>query len=146
MKIVLQRVKHASVVVSDNKIADINEGLLLLVGFGQTDSIEKIQPMAEKILNMRVFANDGGKFDKSVRDINGQVLLVPQFTLFADTSKGRRPEFFGAMEPKAAKQLFLDCVQLFEKLLPGKIAQGEFGADMKVSLLNDGPVTIPIES
>ena len=145
MKIVLQRVLSASVSVNAERVAEINGGLLLLCGVGQNDNETTMQPMAEKIAQMRIFANDSGKFDYSVLDVKGAVLCVPQFTLFADTSKGRRPEFFSAMRPPEASRLFDLFVAEFQKLgIPTKA--GIFGADMQVELINDGPVTITLEN
>lgn len=146
MKILLQRVSSASVVVSGETCGAIERGLLLLVGFGKEDNLDTLRPMAEKLVNLRVFPNDQGKFHYSILDIKGELLLVPQFTLYADTRKGRRPEFFSALEPKAATQLFDALCLEFSNLGVSKVATGIFGADMKVSLLNDGPVTIMLDS
>ena len=146
MKIVLQRVSSASVTVDGKITGEIAEGLMLLTGFGQGDTDLKLRPMAEKISNLRIFANDQGKFHYSLLDRNGGVLLVPQFTLFADTSKGRRPEFFGAMPPVEASPMFDRFVEEFRKLGIASVQTGVFGADMKVALVNDGPVTICMDS
>ncbi len=145
MKVHLQRVSSAAVHVDGAAVGTIDRGLLLLVGFGQNDTAAPLKPMAEKLCNMRIFPNDEGRFHFSVKDIQGGVLLVPQFTLFADTSKGRRPEFFGAMAPKEASALFDAFVEEFRSLGIQPVATGVFGADMKVSLVNDGPVTILVE-
>ena len=102
--------------------------------------------MAEKVLNLRIFPGESGRFDLSLLDVGGQALLVPQFTLFADTAKGRRPEFFASLAPEKANQLFDQCLEVFEALLPAKVQRGKFGAHMKVRLENDGPVTIMLES
>ena len=123
----------------------MGKGLLLLVGFGKEDDSSKLRPMAEKLLNMRVFPDEKGRFHFSVIDMAGEVLAVPQFTLYADTKKGRRPEFFSAKEPKEATRLFDEFVEQLNELHSEKVATGSFGAYMKVSLENDGPVTIMLE-
>ena len=146
MKIVIQRVKRASVKVNDGIVGAIDQGLLLLVGIGVSDNASVFRPTAEKVYQMRIFENDHGRFDKSLKDVDGEILLVPQFTLFADTSKGRRPEFFGAMRPETAAPLFNEFVEEFRKLGVKKVATGEFGANMLVELANDGPVTIQLEA
>ena len=146
MKVLLQRVTSASVCVDQEVIGEIEQGLLLLVGIGSDDGEENLAPMADKIANMRVFPDEKGRFHYSLQDINGSVLLVPQFTLYADTSKGRRPEFFGAMKPPEAEQMFEQFVSLFKEKGLKKIASGRFGAYMQVELVNDGPVTISLEN
>ena len=146
MKLVIQRVKRASVKVNDGLVGEIGQGLLLLVGIGVNDNATVFRPTAEKVFQMRIFENEQGRFDKSLKDVNGEILLVPQFTLFADTSKGRRPEFFGAMRPEKAAPFFNEFVEEFRKLGVKKVATGEFGANMLVELANDGPVTIQLEA
>lgn len=148
MKIVLQRVRRASVEVDGAIVGSIDAGLLLLVGFGEGDSTELLRPMAEKVANLRVFPDEKGtgRFDRSVLTVGGEVLVVPQFTLFADTSKGRRPEFFGALKPELARPLVGEFCKALREVGITKIAQGEFGAHMIVSLENDGPVTILLDS
>ena len=145
MKFVIQRVSQASVTVNGSVTGQINQGLLILTGFGKEDTQENFPKAIDKIVNMRIFSNDQGRFDKSVSDTGGGILLVPQFTLFADTRHGRRPEFFSAMEPARAEKYFLDFTELFRKSCSLQVETGLFGADMKVSLLNDGPVTIILE-
>ena len=142
MRFVLQRVKYARVIVDKEVTGEISSGLLVLVGISRKDSEEIFKTAIMKIINMRIFSNEAGKFHHSVLDLRGEVLLVPQFTLFADTSHGRRPEFFGALEPKAASSLFSKFVEAFQSVSGLKVEIGVFGADMKVELLNDGPVTI----
>lgn len=146
MKSILQRVSSASVVVDGITVGSISTGIMALVGFGKDDSESKLRPMLEKILTLRIFANDLGRFDRSLIDIKGELLLVPQFTLFADTSKGRRPEFFNALAPAEASRLFEKLVTLARETPDLTVASGSFGADMKVSLTNDGPVTISLEN
>ncbi len=145
MKCVLQRVSRASVTVEGRVTGEIERGILVLVGFGKEDDPSKLAPMAQKLVNLRIFSNEGGRFDFSTLDIDGEVLLVPQFTLFADTRKGRRPEFFGAMAPEEAKRFFNDFIREVSATGVKKVAAGIFGAMMKVSLDNEGPVTIILE-
>ena len=145
MRIVLQRVLSASVSVDNKEVATIEQGLLLLVGFSSEIKEETLKNAINKIQGLRIFPNDEGKFDRSISDINGEVLLVPQFTLYGETSKGRRPDFFKALEPELAKLEFEKLTALYRKLSKGKIETGIFGADMKVSLVNDGPVTLILE-
>lgn len=142
MKIVIQRVNQARVVVAEKTVGEITTGLCLLVGFGQGDSTAQLKPMAEKISVMRLFPDEKGRFDKSVTDIGGNILCVPQFTLYADTSNGRRPEFFRALAPAEARALFSEFVDTFRAIGFPNVQSGEFGAHMQVSLENDGPVTI----
>jgi len=146
MKVLVQRVAHASVEVNGDIKGSIGPGLLLLTGFGQGDDATVCSPMASKIANLRIFPDEEGKFHRSLLDIEGAVLVVPQFTLFADTSKGRRPEFFGALKPELASGLVQIFADSLETAGIKQVAQGVFGAHMKVSLLNDGPVTIMIDS
>lgn len=147
MKIFIQRAFGASVKV-DSKVTGSFEGqgILALIGFGKEDKEEIIPHAIKKIIELRIFPDEKGRFDKSLIDINGSLLLVPQFTLYADTKKGRRPDFFSAMEPEKATSYFDLCFQEASKLLgKDKVSSGIFGADMKVSLLNDGPVSIMVE-
>lgn len=146
MKIVIQRVNWARVVVADKTIGEIAHGLCLLIGFGKADSAAQLKPMVEKISVMRLFPCEKGRFDKSVTDVGGNILCVPQFTLYADTAKGRRPEFFGALAPEEARALFSQFVETFRANGFPDVQTGEFGAYMKVSLENDGPVTILLSS
>lgn len=144
MKFLIQRVNHASVQVKGETVGSIGAGLLALVGIGVEDTEDKIDAAVEKITTLRIFSNPQGKFDLSLLDIHGGILLVPQFTLFADARKGRRPDFIGAMRPEAASPFFDKVVQAFQTRLP-EVQTGRFGADMKVSLENDGPVTLMLE-
>jgi D-tyrosyl-tRNA(Tyr) deacylase len=145
MKVVLQRVSQAQVTVDDKVVGSIQYGMVLLVGFGKGDTSECIQPMVDKVVKMRVFANEGKSFDKDITEVGGEALAISQFTLFADTAKGRRPEFFQALEPAAASQLFDEFVAALRRSSIKKVETGVFGAHMKVSLINDGPVTINLE-
>lgn len=142
MKVVLQRVSEAAVTVDGKTVGKINAGLMLLVGFGAESSREQLPAMASKIANMRIFPNEEGRFDRSLIDTEGEILLVPQFTLYADTNKGRRPEFFAALAPDHASSMFDEFVDEFKKLGIHQVETGVFGAMMEVSLTNSGPVTI----
>jgi D-tyrosyl-tRNA(Tyr) deacylase len=145
MKVILQRVSSAQVTSEGALLGEIGPGLLLLVGFGAGDNESCIAPMVEKLVKLRIFPNDAKKFDKDITEVNGEILVVSQFTLFADTSKGRRPEFFGALEPKLASALFDRFLDALRATPVKKVASGSFGAHMEVSLVNDGPVTITLE-
>lgn len=144
MKALLQRVLSAHVTVDGEIVGEIGPGLLALIGFGTGDSVEKLEPMREKIRTLRIFENDLGKFDKSLDDIGGGILLVSQFTLYGTCNKGRRPDFNEALAPKEAKDLYEQFVSLFRET-NDQVATGIFAADMKVSLVNDGPVTLMLE-
>ena len=146
MKVILQRVSRASVEVEHQIVGAIQSGLLVLAGFGKEDNSQKLAAMAQKIVTLRIFSNDLKKFDKSLLDSGGEILIVPQFTLFADTAKGRRPEFFQALEPTLAARYFDEFSEALAQLGVSKVAKGIFGAHMLVSLENDGPVTIPLEN
>jgi len=141
MKIVLQRVSNASVKVDSEIVGSIETGLLLLIGFSSTDTEESILPTIEKIVKLRIFSDEEGKMNKSVLDINGSALLVSQFTLYADTKKGNRPSFIEAASPEQAIPLYEFFITEMKKRI-SKVETGIFGADMKVELVNDGPVTI----
>ena len=141
MKIVLQRVSRASVKVDSKTVGRIEHGLLLLIGFSSTDTGESILPTIEKIVKLRIFSDEEGKMNKSVLDVNGSALLVSQFTLYADTKKGNRPSFIEAARPEQAIPLYEFFIAEMKKRI-AKVETGIFGADMKVELVNDGPVTI----
>jgi D-tyrosyl-tRNA(Tyr) deacylase len=141
MKIVLQRVSSASVNVDNKKVGSIDHGMLLLIGFSSNDTEESILPTIEKIVKLRIFSDDEGKMNKSVLDVNGSALLVSQFTLYADTKKGNRPSFIEAARPEQAIPLYEFFIAEMKKRI-SKVETGIFGADMKVELVNDGPVTI----
>ena len=146
MKVLLQRVNHASVTVEEKNVGQIGRGVLLLVGFGSNDSEPLLRPLAQKIVQLRIFPDQDRSFHLSLLDISGGVLLVPQFTLYADTTKGRRPEFFGALRPDLATKLFDHFVQCFRDLKVASVQAGIFGAHMVVSLENDGPVTLMLDA
>lgn len=141
MKLVIQRVTQASVSVNQKTIAKIGPGLLILIGVGENDNLKTAQKAAEKILNLRIFADKNDKMNLSVLDISGEILIVPQFTLLADLGKGRRPYFGQAAPPKAGQKIIRNFVKTLKKSSLD-VKEGKFGAQMKVSLINDGPVTI----
>ena len=145
MKALLQRVSEAKVTVNSKIIGEIGTGWLILLGVGKADSEAEIPKLSEKILGLRLFSDADGKFNLSVQDVGGQILVVSQFTLFADCSRGRRPGFSNAAPPDVAKDLYERFVDELRKSSI-TVATGEFGADMKVSLVNDGPVTIMLDS
>lgn len=142
MKLVIQRVTDASVEVDDSIVGEINEGLMVLVGFGITDTVKEADYLAKKLIKLRIFQDENGRMNKSVRDIGGKLLLVPQFTLYASTKKNR-PSFHRALAPEKATELFDYFAQKCGEEV--EVETGEFGAYMKVQLLNNGPVTILME-
>ena len=146
MKVVLQRVSSASVTVDGNKTADIQKGLLVLVGIEDADTQEDIDWLAGKIIKMRIFGDENDVMNCSVQDIDGDIIVVSQFTLHASTKKGNRPSYIKASKPEFAIPMYENFVKSLEKEFNKKVQTGIFGADMKVSLLNDGPVTILIDS
>lgn len=146
MKTVIQRVTEASVTVNQQKVAAINQGLLVLVGIEDADSQEDIDWLCQKITNLRIFNDASGVMNLSVKEIQGEVLVVSQFTLHAATKKGNRPSYIKASRPEIAIPIYENFTQKLETELGKKIQTGVFGADMKVQLLNDGPVTIIIDS
>jgi len=144
MKALLQRVSSGSVSVEGKPIATIAKGLVILVGIGHADSSTQAQAMAEKVATLRIFEDDAGKMNLSILDTHGSALVVPQFTLYADTRKGRRPAFTDAAIPDIAKRLVDVFIrELQDKGIPTR--NGKFGAHMSVEIINDGPVTIMIE-
>ena len=144
MKIVIQRVKSAKVEVNNKEVAKIRAGLLLLLGIGTEDNSADIDKLIDKVINLRIFEDNAGKMNLSLEDIKGEILVVPQFTLYANTDEGRRPSFEKAKNPKDAKALFEEFLKSLEK--EGFAPQsGIFGDHMVVSLENDGPVTIIID-
>ena len=144
MRVVLQRVTEANVKVDGEIIGQIGNGLMILVGFGKEDTEEKLDWMVNKILNLRVFSDEDDKINLSVTDISGELLIVSQFTLYWNCKKGTRPSFDGALDPINAEKLYDKFVEKM-KNSGLKVQTGSFGADMKVSLVNDGPVTVELE-
>lgn len=146
MRLVIQRVTNASVFISGETHAEISKGLLVLVGIEENDEEGDVEWLAQKTSSMRIFSDNEGKMNLSIKDIEGEILLVSQFTLFASTKKGNRPSFIRAGRPEKAVPLYETFIEYLEKELRKKIATGVFGADMKISFTNDGPVTILIDS
>jgi len=146
MKIVIQKVSEASVTIEGYKVAEIDNGLLILLGIINEDSQEDIDWLCNKITNLRIFPDEDGVMNKSLKDVEGDVILVSQFTLHANTKKGNRPSYIKAAKPDVAIPLYGNFIETLQSILGKSIQTGEFGADMKVKLVNDGPVTIIIDS
>ena len=146
MKVVIQRVLEASVVIDGALHNQINQGFVVLLGIGQTDDEQDINYLAQKILGLRVFSDHEGKMNYSLDDVNGEILLISQFTLFASTKKGNRPSYIDAAPPGMAIPLYEKFIEVIQTSIGSRLKTGIFGADMKVSLINDGPVTIQIDS
>ena len=146
MRAVIQRVNHASVTVEGTITGQIEKGLLVLLGIEDADTKEDLEWLSSKIVNLRIFDDEQGVMNVSVKDVNGDILLVSQFTLHASTKKGNRPSYIRASKPEVAIPMYEQMLQQLEMDLGKKIEAGVFGADMKVELLNDGPVTIVIDT
>lgn len=146
MRVVLQRVASASVTVEDKIVGEIQKGILVLVGIEDADTQEDIDWLVTKIAQLRIFGDDNGVMNLSVEEVNGDVLVVSQFTLHAATKKGNRPSYIKAARPEVAIPMYEKFVSTLENKLGKKVPTGIFGADMKVALLNDGPVTIIMDS
>jgi D-tyrosyl-tRNA(Tyr) deacylase len=146
LKVIIQRVTSASVTISEKIVAQIDNGLLVLVGIEDADSQEDINWLCQKIVNLRIFADENEVMNWSVKDIQGDIIVVSQFTLHANTKKGNRPSYIKASKPPIAIPLYNNFVLQMELELGKKIQTGQFGADMRVALVNDGPVTIIIDS
>ena len=146
MRIVLQRVKSASVSIEGTVVGEIEQGFLLLVGVGPDDTRDDASYLARKIAGMRIFSDENGKMNLSIDQVGGKILSVSQFTLFADTKKGNRPSFTGAASSEAANKLYEEFNEILRMEYGLIVETGEFGADMQVSLVNDGPVTILLDT
>jgi len=146
MRTVLQRVSKASVTVDGQIISSIDEGLLILLGVEDADTKEDIDWLTNKILNLRIFNDENDVMNRSVMDVDGEIIVVSQFTLHAQTKKGNRPSYIKAAKPDIAVPMYEDFVQVLEQKLGKKVGTGVFGADMKVELVNDGPVTITMDT
>lgn len=144
MKIIIQRVSHASVSVDSKIIGSIDNGYLVLLGVGQSDSKETADRLIKKLINLRIFADENGKTNLSIKQVNGSILVVSQFTLYADCSHGNRPSFTNAASPSLAEELYEYFIQKCKEEIP-VVEHGIFGADMKVELTNDGPFTVILE-
>jgi len=145
VRVVLQRVSEAHVTIEGKVVGEIGLGQFLLVGFKQSDTTDQVEWMADKVVGLRVFQDDAGKMNRTLTDVDGSILVASQFTLYGDVRKGRRPSFIDAATPETAIRLYERFVELLEARHPGKVATGEFGAMMDVSLTNDGPVTLVID-
>lgn len=145
MKFIIQRVKHASVEVEQNTIGSIGKGFLVFIGVAEEDTRETADKLIKKIMGLRIFEDDRGKTNLALKEVDGSLLLISQFTLYADCKKGNRPSFTKAGNPKLAKEIYEYIIRECQKEIP-IVETGAFGADMKVSLLNDGPFTIILDS
>ena len=145
MKLVVQRVKYASVEVDKKVVGKIDEGFLVLIGIAPEDTTENADYLVKKLTNLRVFRDENDKMNLSIKDIDGELLLISQFTLYADCSQGNRPSFTNAAKPDKANELYEYFIDKCKKENIKKVETGIFGADMKVELLNNGPVTILLE-
>jgi len=145
VRVVLQRVREAHVTIEGKVVGEIGIGQFLLVGFKQSDTTDQVEWMADKVVGLRIFQDDAGKMNRTLADVDGSILVVSQFTLYGDVRKGRRPSFIETATPETAIRLYERFVELLEARHPGKVATGEFGAMMDVSLTNDGPVTLVID-
>jgi len=146
MRAVIQRVSQSNVKVSGEVIGEIKGGLMVLVSFVDEDKDTDLEWMTKKIVNLRIFNDDEGKMNRSVQDVGGDILLISQFTLHGSTKKGNRPSFIKAAKPDIANVMYEKFIKILEQSLGKEIQTGEFGGDMKVSLINDGPTTIIIDS
>ena len=146
MRVVIQRVLNASVDINGKERRAINQGLMVLLGIEDADSLEDIQWLSAKIVNLRIFNDGEGVMNVSILEMNGEILLISQFTLHASTKKGNRPSYIKAAKPPKAIPLYKQFIDELNKLLGKAVQTGEFGAEMKVALVNDGPVTIVIDS
>lgn len=146
MRAVLQRVIKANVSIDKKIVGSIEKGLVVLLGIEVKDNVEDIEWLSMKILNLRIFNDENGLMNKSILDVKGNILLISQFTLFAQTNKGNRPSYIKAAKPSDAMPIYEDCIKTIEKKFGKKIQKGVFGADMQVELVNDGPVTIVIDT
>lgn len=146
MRAVIQRVKHASVTVNEEKVADIGQGMMILLGIEDSDNQEDIEWLCKKITSLRIFDDEDGVMNLPIGTIGGEMLIISQFTLYASTRKGNRPSYIRAAKPEISKPLYEDFCKAIETMTGKKPATGIFGADMKCELLNDGPVTIIIDT
>ncbi|MDE6014577.1 MAG: D-tyrosyl-tRNA(Tyr) deacylase [Acetatifactor sp.] len=145
MRFVIQRVTESSVTVDNQVIAQISKGFLVLIGINREDTVEKADKMVKKLLGLRIFEDENGKTNLDLKSVGGSLLLVSQFTLYADCKKGNRPSFINAGEPHMANELYEYIIKLCRQEIP-VVETGKFGADMKIALLNDGPFTVILDS
>jgi D-tyrosyl-tRNA(Tyr) deacylase len=145
MKALIQRVNYASVTVEGKIIGKIGKGILIFFGVGKEDTEKELNWIGEKVLRLRLFEDENGKMNKSIKDVNGDILIVSQFTLYGDCKKGTRPSFTEAAGAEKGRECYEKFLCYLKHNFEGKVESGEFGADMKVELLNDGPVTLMVE-
>ena len=145
MKLVVQRVKKSNLKIKNKLYSSINTGIVILIGISKNDNYEMAKELANKIIKLRIFNDDNGKMNKNIMEIKGEILVVSQFTLYADTNKGNRPSFINAAKPELAISLYNHFIDELQKLISSKVRTGKFGADMKIELIDDGPVTIILE-
>jgi len=145
LKLVVQRVKKSNLKIKNKLYSSINTGMVILIGISKNDNYEMAKELAKKIIKLRIFNDDNGKMNKNIMQIKGEVLVVSQFTLYADTNKGNRPSFINAAKPELAISVYNHFIDELQKLISSKVRTGKFGADMKIELINDGPVTIILE-
>ena len=145
MKLVVQRVKKSNLKIKNKLYSSINTGMVILIGISKNDNYEMAKELANKITKLRIFNDANGKMNKNIMEIKGEILVVSQFTLYADTNKGNRPSFINAAKPELAILLYNHFIDELQKLISSKVRTGKFGADMKIKLYNDGPVTIILE-
>ena len=146
MRVIVQRVSQSSVIVKSNIVSSISKGFLILLGVENNDTLDDVNWLIRKIINLRIFNDIDGKMNNSIIDVKGDIIVVSQFTLHAKTKKGNRPSYINAAQPKIAIPLYENFVQVLKNESKLNVLTGQFGADMKVSLINDGPVTIIIDS
>lgn len=146
MRAVIQRVEHANVLINNSISRKIGQGLLILVGFEDADNKDDIEWLTGKILRLRIFNDELGVMNKSIEEVNGEIMIISQFTLHASTKKGNRPSYIRASKPTIAVSLYENFIECIKNNFNNNVVTGEFGADMKVNLINDGPVTILIDT
>ena len=146
MKLVIQRVKESNLKIDGNNFSSIGNGMVILIGISKEDDTSKLKKLVTKLSNLRIFNDEFGKMNKNINDIKGEILVVSQFTLYADIKKGNRPSFTNAAKPIIAINIYQKFIDELQAVINTKIKTGEFGADMKIELINDGPVTIILEN
>jgi len=146
LKLVIQRVKESNLKIEGNNFSSIGYGMVILIGISKEDDTSKLKKIATKLSNLRIFNDEFGKMNKNINDIKGEILVVSQFTLYADIKKGNRPSFTNAAKPIIAINIYQKFIDELQAVINTKIKTGQFGADMKIELINDGPVTIILEN
>ena len=146
MKLVIQRVKKSILKINGVNISSIGYGIVILIGISKDDNSSKLKKVVSKLSKLRIFNDYNGKMNKNINDINGEILVVSQFTLYADLKKGNRPSFINAAEPVKASKIYHNFIEELQTVINSKVRTGKFGADMEVELINDGPVTLVLEN